>query len=179
MVDPRSHPSYDEAGTSPPSRTWAGDNMGRSPVDMTTADTMRPTRPGQGGGRIAVLFTCIGRRVSLLRSFARAARKLRLPACFCGTDTTSLSPALQLCDEAFLAAGPEQIAVRASGLPRARLRPGSHRHLPGQAAHVRVPGAARVRHAGDHERAHHPRGRPQAAARLAALPQTLGRVRRP
>jgi len=76
--------------------------MGRSPVDMTTADTMRPTRPGQGGGRIAVLFTCIGRRVSLLRSFARAARKLRLPACFCGTDTTSLSPALQLCDEAFL-----------------------------------------------------------------------------
>jgi carbamoyl-phosphate synthase large subunit len=48
------------------------------------------------------LFTCIGRRVSLLRSFRQAARKLRLDASFYGTDVCALSPALQLCDEAFL-----------------------------------------------------------------------------
>ena len=51
---------------------------------------------------MAVLFTCIGRRVSLLRSFQRAAKELGLQASFCGTDTTKLSPALQLCDEALL-----------------------------------------------------------------------------
>jgi len=49
-----------------------------------------------------VLFTCIGRRVSLLNSFRRAARQLRLNASFFGTDTTELSSALQLCDEGFL-----------------------------------------------------------------------------
>lgn len=76
--------------------------MGKSTVDMTAADPIQPTHPGQGPRRIAVLFTCIGRRVSLLRGFDRAARKLRLQASFCGTDTTSLSPALQLCDGAFL-----------------------------------------------------------------------------
>jgi carbamoyl-phosphate synthase large subunit len=53
-------------------------------------------------GPVAVLFTCIGRRVSLLRSFQEAARTLGLQASFCGTDTSKLSPALQLCDEAFL-----------------------------------------------------------------------------
>jgi carbamoyl-phosphate synthase large subunit len=49
-----------------------------------------------------VLFTCIGRRVSLLGSFRRAARALRLHASFFGTDTTDLSSALQLCDKRFL-----------------------------------------------------------------------------
>jgi len=49
-----------------------------------------------------VLFTCIGRRVSLLRSFRRAAKQLKREACFFGTDTTELSPALQLCDKGFL-----------------------------------------------------------------------------
>jgi carbamoyl-phosphate synthase large subunit len=66
---------------------------------------------GEGAGRgsrseagqpIAVLFTCIGRRVSLLRSFQRAAGKLRLRAAFYGTDISPLSPALQLCNKAFL-----------------------------------------------------------------------------
>ncbi|MBN2132730.1 MAG: hypothetical protein JW741_24735, partial [Sedimentisphaerales bacterium] len=76
--------------------------MGKSLVEMTATDAIQPTDAGQSRRRIAVLFTCIGRRVSLLRCFARAARKLRLHACLCGTDTTSLSPALQLCDEAFL-----------------------------------------------------------------------------
>ncbi len=49
-----------------------------------------------------VLFTCIGRRVSLLNSFRRAARQLKINAAFFGTDTTELSSALQLCDEGFL-----------------------------------------------------------------------------
>jgi carbamoyl-phosphate synthase large subunit len=51
---------------------------------------------------INVLFTCIGRRVSLLNSFRRAAKQLRVKACFFGTDTTELSSALQLCDKGFL-----------------------------------------------------------------------------
>jgi carbamoyl-phosphate synthase large subunit len=45
-----------------------------------------------------VLFTCIGRRVSLLNSFREAARQLRLSVSFLGTDKDQLSPALQLCD---------------------------------------------------------------------------------
>ncbi|MBN2182557.1 MAG: ATP-grasp domain-containing protein [Sedimentisphaerales bacterium] len=49
-----------------------------------------------------VLFTCIGRRVSLLNSFRRAAKRLRIKASFFGTDTTELSAALQLCDKGFL-----------------------------------------------------------------------------
>jgi len=48
-----------------------------------------------------VLFTCIGRRVSLLNSFRRAARQLKINASFFGTDTTELSSALQLCDKGF------------------------------------------------------------------------------
>lgn len=65
----------------------------------------------KGAGRVGsgnpesgmvVLFTCIGRRVSLLNAFRRAAKRLRLPVRFYGTDTNPLSPALQSCDEAFL-----------------------------------------------------------------------------
>lgn len=52
--------------------------------------------------KIGILFTCIGRRVSLLNSFRRAAKSLKIDATFLGTDTTTLSPALQLCDEGFL-----------------------------------------------------------------------------
>ena len=52
--------------------------------------------------KLAVLFTCIGRRVSLLNSFRLAAKQLKINASFFGTDTTELSPALQLCDKAFL-----------------------------------------------------------------------------
>jgi len=48
-----------------------------------------------------VLFTCIGRRVSLLESFRRAAKQLKINASLLGTDTTELSPALQLCDQRF------------------------------------------------------------------------------
>ncbi len=49
-----------------------------------------------------VLFTCIGRRVSLLNSFRRAAIDLKIKAMFFGTDKTELSPALQLCDKRFI-----------------------------------------------------------------------------
>jgi len=48
------------------------------------------------------LFTCIGRRVSLLNSFRRAARQLNINASFLGTDKTELSSAMQLCDKRFL-----------------------------------------------------------------------------
>jgi len=48
-----------------------------------------------------VLFTCIGRRVSLLESFRKAAKQLKINASFLGTDTTELSPALRLCDLRF------------------------------------------------------------------------------
>ena len=51
---------------------------------------------------ISILFTCIGRRVSLLNSFRRAARQLKINASLLGTDTTELSSALQLCDKGFL-----------------------------------------------------------------------------
>jgi carbamoyl-phosphate synthase large subunit len=50
----------------------------------------------------SVLFTCIGRRVSLLNNFRKASKKLKINASFFGTDTTKLTPALQLCDKAFL-----------------------------------------------------------------------------
>ena len=55
-----------------------------------------------GTANLSVLFTCIGRRVSLLNSFRRAAKQLKIKASFFGTDTTELTPALQLCDKAFL-----------------------------------------------------------------------------
>jgi carbamoyl-phosphate synthase large subunit len=49
-----------------------------------------------------VLFTCIGRRVSLLNSFRKAAAQLKINASLFGADTTELSSALQLCDKGFL-----------------------------------------------------------------------------
>ncbi|MHC4457669.1 MAG: ATP-grasp domain-containing protein [Planctomycetota bacterium] len=53
-------------------------------------------------GSLNVLFTCIGRRVSLLDCFRGAARQLKIKASFFGTDATELSPALQLCDKRFI-----------------------------------------------------------------------------
>ena len=58
-------------------------------------------RQSKNGIHLNVLFTCIGRRVSLLESFRRAAKQLKMNASFFGTDTTELSPALQLCDQRF------------------------------------------------------------------------------
>jgi carbamoyl-phosphate synthase large subunit len=49
-----------------------------------------------------ILFTCIGRRVSLLNSFKKAAKELKLNSLFLGADKTALSAALQLCDKKFI-----------------------------------------------------------------------------
>ena len=51
---------------------------------------------------LSILLTCIGRRVSLLENFRRAAKQLKINTSFFGTDTTELSSALQLCDKRFL-----------------------------------------------------------------------------
>ena len=51
---------------------------------------------------LTVLFTCVGRRVSLLNSFRVAAKQLKIKISLLGTDTTELSPALQVCDKRFL-----------------------------------------------------------------------------
>jgi len=48
---------------------------------------------------INIMFTCVGRRVSLLESFRKAAGSLKIKSSIIGTDTTELSPALQLCDK--------------------------------------------------------------------------------
>lgn len=61
----------------------------------------KPSRAAAKGG-LNVLFTCIGRRVSLLNCFRQAAEQLKIQARFFGTDTTELSSALQLCDKGFL-----------------------------------------------------------------------------
>ena len=50
---------------------------------------------------LSILFTCIGRRVSLLNSFRRAGRQLKIDLSLLGTDATELSSALQLCDKGF------------------------------------------------------------------------------
>ncbi|MDD5328198.1 MAG: ATP-grasp domain-containing protein [Phycisphaerae bacterium] len=52
--------------------------------------------------KLSILFTCIGRRVSLLNSFRRAGEQLKIDLSVLGTDTMELSPALQLCDKGFL-----------------------------------------------------------------------------
>jgi len=59
-------------------------------------------RKSKMGSKFGVLFTCIGRRVSLLNSFRRAAKQLKVNASFLGTDATELSSALQLCDKGFV-----------------------------------------------------------------------------
>lgn len=58
-------------------------------------------RKSKTENRLNILFTCIGRRVSLLENFRRAAKQLKINASLLGTETTELSPALQLCDLRF------------------------------------------------------------------------------
>jgi carbamoyl-phosphate synthase large subunit len=59
-------------------------------------------KPKSATDSFSVLFTCIGRRVSLLNNFRSAGKKLKINLSLFGTDTTELSPALQLCDKGFL-----------------------------------------------------------------------------
>lgn len=54
------------------------------------------------GKKITILFPCIGRRVSLLRSFRQACRRLGREAVIIGTDTTENSAALQCCDRKYI-----------------------------------------------------------------------------
>jgi carbamoyl-phosphate synthase large subunit len=59
-------------------------------------------KPSFRNENLNILFTCIGRRVSLLNSFRRAAKQLKINLSVFGTDTTEFSSALQLCDKKFL-----------------------------------------------------------------------------
>jgi len=60
-----------------------------------------PGKKPQHPKNITIMFTCVGRRVSLLRSFARTASQLKLRSILIGADVDRLSPALQLCDKSF------------------------------------------------------------------------------
>ncbi len=60
------------------------------------------TSPRPPQSAVNVLFTCIGRRVSLLEGFRQAAGQLGLRAAMLSTETTPLSSALQLCDRRFI-----------------------------------------------------------------------------
>lgn len=53
--------------------------------------------------RFDMLFTCIGRRVELLRAFRRAGEKLKLDLRIHGADARMLSPAMHLVDKAHVA----------------------------------------------------------------------------
>ncbi len=50
-------------------------------------------------GKINILFTCVGRRVSLVECFKQAAKDLGMDCGTFGTDMDSLSPGLYVCDE--------------------------------------------------------------------------------
>ncbi len=52
--------------------------------------------------QLNLLFTCVGRRVSLVEAFRKAARQLKMTINIAGTDKTVLSPALQICDTKFI-----------------------------------------------------------------------------
>jgi carbamoyl-phosphate synthase large subunit len=46
-----------------------------------------------------ILFTCVGRRVSLIKAFHAAAKGLKLPLVTIGADVSPLSPGLYVCDK--------------------------------------------------------------------------------
>ena len=74
---------------------------------MDKADLMKNPKGFETGVRghdqgVSILFPCVGRRVSLLQAWRRAARACRVPIRIVGTDITSLSPALRCCDRAYL-----------------------------------------------------------------------------
>lgn len=49
-----------------------------------------------------ILFTSVGRRVELIRSYKEAARNIGVPVTIIGTDITNSAPALSFCDRSFL-----------------------------------------------------------------------------
>jgi carbamoyl-phosphate synthase large subunit len=64
--------------------------------------TKADERKRAGTGTVRLLFTCIGRRVELLRAFQRAAKALRVRLESHGADATRLSPGFHLVDRAHL-----------------------------------------------------------------------------
>ncbi len=66
----------------------------------------QPATPGPEhsaeSNAVNVLFTCVGRRVSLVNSFRAAAGSLGVESSLYGTDITHLSSALQRCDKGIL-----------------------------------------------------------------------------
>ena len=65
--------------------------------------TRRPRKPSTAGRqRTRLLFTCIGRRVELMRAFRRAAEVLKIKLEIHGTDAARLSPGLHLVDQAHI-----------------------------------------------------------------------------
>jgi len=53
---------------------------------------------GKGRERLAILFTCVGRRIELLRAFQRAARALRIDLVIHGADINRTAPAIHFVD---------------------------------------------------------------------------------
>lgn len=68
--------------------------------------------------KLVILFSCVGRRVSLLRSFRRACRAIGRDCVIIGTDTTENSAALQCCDRKYI------------------VKPVTHRDYPGQITEI-------------------------------------------
>jgi len=52
--------------------------------------------------KVNVLFTCVGRRVGLVRAFQRAAERLKIKFTSVGTDVNPFSPGLYACDKGVL-----------------------------------------------------------------------------
>jgi len=52
--------------------------------------------------KLVVMFTCVGRRVALVRSFRQACRQLDVQGVMVGTDSTENSAALQGCDRKYV-----------------------------------------------------------------------------
>lgn len=52
--------------------------------------------------KVNILFTCIGRRVSLIKAFEKGVKKVGLISKIIGTDKNQLSPALQVCDKKYI-----------------------------------------------------------------------------
>jgi len=55
-----------------------------------------------GDEKLNIMFTTVGRRVSLVNSFRRAAGQLKISAQFFGTDINESTPAFQFCDRKLL-----------------------------------------------------------------------------
>ena len=50
------------------------------------------------GKKLAILITCVGRRVELVHAFRRAGRQLKLDLLIVGSDANRLAPGLWVCD---------------------------------------------------------------------------------